>query len=713
MPDNKTNHQLPALLKGKGVPEYSEITPNEINIHIPRIINEIGKELDQLEIKLSNKLATKETIRWNEIMIPLTEISERLRWSWGVVSHLNAVANSKDLREAYSKQQPEVIRFSNRIGQSKILYNAINELKKQSQHELNTCQERIIDAELISMRNRGVGLEGSDKDNFNRDSERLAELSSIFSNNVLDATKEWSMLLRDKSEIEGIPKRALESFALAAKQAGDTNTQTGSPPTQENGPWRIGLDMPSYIPIITFAENRSLRETVYRAHVKRASDGKLNNQSLIEEILTLRSQQAQRLGYVNWAEFSLSTKMAKDIQSVEKLLEELRIAAFHTAKEELKEIKNCAKSNKAIETNDISSWDISFWSEKLRQEKYDLNQEALRPWFPLPQVLNGLFTLCNRLFEISIIPADGQAPIWHDDVRFFKVLDKNGSELAAFFLDPYSRPENKRGGAWMDECLTRKRHSTGEIILPIAYLVCNQTPPSDKTPSLMSFEEVQTLFHEFGHGLQHMLTTVNYPQAAGINNVEWDAVELPSQFMENWCLDRKTFSNLAKHWETKEPLPEKEFKKLVSTKTFNSGLATLRQIHFALTDIKLHSFWDKNLGKTPNELRREIAISTTVIEPIPEDQFLCAFNHIFAGGYSAGYYSYKWAEVLSSDAFAAFEEAGLENENEIQSIGKRFRDTILSMGGSQSPEEIFKTFRGRDASTNALIRHSGLLSKNQ
>jgi oligopeptidase A len=400
--------------------------------------------------------------------------------------------------------------------------------------------------------------------------------------------------------------------------------------------------------------------------------------------------------------------MADNVGAVEQLLEELRVAALPVAEQEIDELKTCARRHGATEADDFSPWDVSYWAEKLRQERFNLNQEALRPWFPLPQVLDGLFHLCERLFSIKIEAADGEAPIWHQDVRFFKVNDQDGHPLAAFYLDPFSRPASKRGGAWMDECLNRSRNSEGELTHPVAYLICNQTPPSGDIPSLMSFEEVETLFHEFGHGLQHMLTTVEHPQAAGINNVEWDAVELPSQFMENWCLDRHTLMGMARHWQTGEPLPEEDYNKLRNSRTFMQGCGTLRQVHFALTDLRLHSTWTPELGQSPDAFRRKIADSTTVLPPIPEDRFLCAFGHIFSGGYSAGYYSYKWAEVLSADAFAAFEEVGLDQEENVQATGQRFRNTVLSLGGSQRPADVYKSFRGRTASTDALIRHSGL-----
>jgi oligopeptidase A len=406
--------------------------------------------------------------------------------------------------------------------------------------------------------------------------------------------------------------------------------------------------------------------------------------------------------------------MADSIEAVETLLEELRAAAYPAAVQELEELRACAARHGAPEATELRPWDVSFWAETLRRERFDLDAEALRPWFPLDQVLEGLFGLCQRLFGIRIEAADGDAPLWHPDVRYFRVLEAEGPgagrPLAAFYLDPYSRPGSKRGGAWMDECLGRHRTAGGHLVLPVAYLICNQSPPVGETPSLMTFAEVETLFHEFGHGLQHMLTTVERPQAAGINNVEWDAVELPSQFMENWCYDRATLMGMARHWQSGEPLPEAEFHKLLAARTFMGGSATLRQVHFALTDLRLHSQWTPEAGMSPDQLRRDLARTTTVLPPIEEDAFLCAFSHIFAGGYAAGYYSYKWAEVLSADAFAAFEEVGLEQEAEIVATGRRFRDTVLSLGGSRSPAEVFASFRGRAPSSAALIRHSGLVA---
>ncbi len=699
----------PELLRGHGLPCFGAINASEVNAHIPELIHQLEEQLSTLESNLEQRLLEAEAtpLSWDEVMTPLHLMGERLRWSWGVVGHLNAVCNSTELREAYACQQPEVVRFSNRAGQSRVIHAALEHLQKHPSEPLDATQSRILEAELLSMRNRGVGLIDAEQATFNKASEQLASLSTQFSNHVLDATQSWSLVVRDGEQLNGIPDRALEALATAAKEAGDQGAD-GREATASDGPWRLGLDMPRYLPVLTYADNRSLRETVYRAQVSRASEGELDNAPLIEEILDLRGRQAEVLGYACWADLSLASKMAESVSAVEQLLEELRAAALPVAEREIDELRDCARSHNAAEADDFAPWDVSYWAEKLRQQRFNLNQEALRPWFPLPQVLDGLFHLCERLFSIQIQAADGEAPIWHQDVRFFRVSDQTGQPLAAFYLDPFSRPASKRGGAWMDECLNRSRNSEGEVINPVAYLICNQSPPAGETPSLMSFEEVETLFHEFGHGLQHMLTTVELPQASGINNVEWDAVELPSQFMENWCLDRKTLMGMARHWKTGEPLPEEDYNKLRNSRTFMQGCATLRQVHFALTDMRLHSSWTPELGETPDDFRRKIAANTTVLPPIPEDRFLCAFGHIFAGGYSAGYYSYKWAEVLSADAFAAFEEVGLDQEEKVQATGERFRKTVLSLGGSQSPADVYKSFRGRTASTEALIRHSGL-----
>ena len=685
------------------LPEFDKFTSDRINQEFPNVIEKINLDFKKIEKFLSNYLE-QEKLEWDKVINPLNEVNEILRWSWGVISHLNGVKNSESLREIYSKFLPEIINLSNKFGQSKIIYNSLVKLKETN--NFDGIKNRILDKEILEMEHRGISLNINNQKEFNVISEKLGKLSTNFSNNVLDATNSWSLILNDKSQIDGVPERVLELMSISAheylKKEGEADAK--------NGPWKLSLDIPTYTAFMTYANDRNLREKLYKAFVSRASHGEKNNSHIIEEILSLRTKQAKLLGYESWAELSLSTKMAKEIKNVEKLLEELRKPAFKTAKNELDSLNKFSKDNGFPNSENLQSWDISYWSELLRKEKLNLDQESLRPWFPLNDVLKGLFKLSEKLFEIKVIEACNEAPIWNNDVLFFNILNKDDKKIASFYLDPYSRPESKRGGAWMDECLNK--NNIGRNTLPVAYLVCNQTPPSKDKPSLMSFDEVQTLFHEFGHGLQHMLTTVNLPQAAGINNVEWDAVELPSQFMENWCFHKNTLLNIAKHYETGERLSDENFEKLVKNRTFNCGMATLRQLHFAITDIRLHSNIYSNQGKNSDEIRNEIARNTTVIEPIQEDKFLCCFSHIFAGGYSAGYYSYKWAEVLSADAFSMFEEADLENNQNIKAIGKKFKDTILSLGGSFSPLEVFKLFRGREPKTDSLIRHLGLSSVN-
>ena len=688
-----------SIFKFGKLPDFKKFTPENINKEFPSVIEKINVDFKKIEDFLSNHLNQKQ-LDWEQVINPLNEVNEVLRWSWGVISHLNAVNNSESLREIYSKFLPEVISLGNKFGQSKIIYNALVKLKKTN--NFDRVKNRILDKEILEMEHSGISLEKNIQNEFNIISEKLGELSTTFSNNVLDATNSWYLILNNKSQVDGLPERVLELMAISANdhlnKKGDADL--------ENGPWKLSLDIPTYTSFMTYAKDRSLREKLYKTFVGRASQGEKNNSQIIEEILSLRTKQANLLGYKSWAELSLSTKMAKEIKHVEKLLEELRKPAFKTATNELKILDKFSKENGFPQSEELKPWDISFYSELLRKEKLNLDQESLRPWFPLNDVLEGLFNLSEKLFEIKVVQANNEAPVWNDDVLFFNILNKEDKKIASFYLDPYSRPESKRGGAWMDECLSK--NTFGQNTLPVAYLVCNQTPPSKDKPSLMSFEEVQTLFHEFGHGLQHMLTTISLPQAAGINNVEWDAVELPSQFMENWCFHKNTLLNFAKHYKTRERLSNENFEKLVKNRTFNCGMATLRQLHFAITDLRLHSNLDSNQGKTSDEIRREIAKQTTVISPIQEDQFLCCFSHIFAGGYSAGYYSYKWAEVLSADAFSMFEEANLENNQNIQLIGKKFKDTILSLGGSLSALEIFKLFRGREPKTESLIRHLGL-----
>ena len=699
------------LLIGCGLPAFGRITAEQVPEAIPTLLRELETELNGFE----ERLQSTTQLDWEGVMEPLQRIAERLRWSWGIVGHLMGVCNSDRLRQAHGAQQPAVVAFSNRMAQSKPIFHALRQLEASQASgrlALDACQQRILSAELRGMGLRGVGLAAIPRRQFNSNAQRLAECATTFANHLLDATAAWQLWLRDEDDMAGLPGSLRQLLAQAAARDGEPEASASS------GPWKLGLDLPSYGPFLKYSQRRDLREQAYRGFVSRASLGDCSNWPLIEEILRLRREQAQLLGYANWADVSLAEKMADSLNGVTSLLEELRVASYPAAQRELADLRDCARRHGAAEADDLQPWDLPYWAEILRRERFALDGEALRPWFPLPRVLEGLFALCNRLFGISIEAADGEAEVWEPSVRYFTIREGKGhpnagQAIASFFLDPYSRPGSKRGGAWMDVCLTRSRSADGTPVLPVAYLVCNQSPPLADTPSLMTFDEVGTLFHEFGHGLQHMLTTIERPEAAGINNVEWDAVELPSQFMENWCYDRPALMGLARHWQTGDSLPGAEYRKLLAARTFMSGSAMLRQLHFALTDLELHANWSTHSGESPEQVRRRIAADTTVMAPITEDAFLCGFSHIFAGGYGAGYYSYLWAEVLSADAFAAFEEAGLCDEAAVQATGRRFRETVLSLGGSQHPGMVFQAFRGRGPSPEALLRHSGLAAGRQ
>jgi oligopeptidase A len=687
------------LLIGRGLPPFAEIQPEHVAA-ITELLAKVNTDLTQLE---ANLIPT-----WAGLVEPLDRITESLGWSWSIVGHLMGVKNSPELRAAYEQMQPQVVQFWMRLGQSSALYAGYKAIKASSEWETYVlAQRRIIEAAIRDMELSGVGLTGAPKERFNEIQLALADLATKFSNNVLDSTKAYSLTLTTPVEIAGLPDSLLGQAAQAARAAGHEAA------TPTDGPWVITLDIPSYLPFMQHSQRRELREQIYKAYVSRAATGEYNNLENIDRLLELRREMSQILGYANFAELSLASKMAPNVAAVEHLLESLRSASFEAAKQDLEDLRQFAISKGAPEANDLKHWDIAYWSERLREAKFDFNAEELRPYFPLEQVLSGLFNLAHKLFGVAITSADGQAPIWNPDVRYFQITNDRQQQIAYFYLDPYSRPAEKRGGAWMADCVSRAKLTDidgSKVRLPVAYLICNQTPPVDGKPSLMTFGEVETLFHEFGHGLQHMLTTVDYVGASGISNVEWDAVELPSQFMENWCYDRPTLLSLGKHYETGEPLPERYYQKLLAARTFMSGSGMLRQIHFSWLDLELHGRYQPGGTETIADVRNRLAKITMVLPPLPEDNFLCSFGHIFAGGYAAGYYSYKWAEVLSADAFAAFEDAGLDDPDAIATTGRRFRDTVLSLGGSQHPMEVFTAFRGREPDPAALLRHNGLVA---
>lgn len=698
-----------ALLEQSDLPKFSAITPSHIKPSIETCISKLKSDFEKFETGLRNP---QEGDSWGKrrleydyesVVEKLEEIQAPLGYSWSVVGHLMGVKNSEELRAQHDAMQPAVVEVFQSLGQSQPLFTALKALQQRQSvwRELDEAQRRIVTSSIKQMEKSGVGLNKAEREIFNKRQLELSELSTKFGNNMLDSVKAFKLVITDKNDIDGLPE---STKALAAQQAVGAGHPDATP---ESGPWVFTLDMPSYLPTMQHLKNRNIREKLYRAYIARASTGDLDNTPIINRILSLKKQQAKLLGYNNYAELSLSSKMAPNVESVLALTDLLAEKAIPAAKADMENLKIFAKANGQSE--ELALWDVPYWSERLREKKYEYEEEQLREYFPLESVLHGLFGLVERLFDVSVVAADGEAEVWHETVRFFKIKDNaTGEHIASFFLDPYSRPAEKRGGAWMDVCLQKSKVLNRK---PVAYLVCNGSPPVGDKPSLMTFSEVETLFHECGHGLQHMLTRVEHAEASGISNVEWDAVELPSQFMENWCYDKPTVYGFAKHYKTGESLPEDLFLKVREARDFNAGLMMSRQLQFQAIDIALHSTYDPDVeGASVFDIQKQFASRFAAIQPLEEDRFLCSFSHIFAGGYAAGYYSYKWAEVMSADAFAAFEEGpGLDNEEHVKATGKRFRDTVLALGGGKHPSDVFKEFRGRDPSPDALLRHSGLV----
>ncbi|CAI5928882.1 unnamed protein product [Closterium sp. NIES-64] len=681
------------------IPLFDKIEPKHVVPGMRAILKEVEEQLDNLE---KNVQPT-----WAGLVEPVERIGDRLSIPWGAVNHLNAVKNSDELRAAFEEVQPDVVKLSLRLGQSRPLYDAFVAIRGNQQlwDSLSVAQKRVVESELISAKTSGVALEGEAKTRFNEIQQELAQLRTKFQNNVLDATKRFVRIVTDPADVAGLPPSALGLAAQAAVGKGHEGA------TAENGPWAFTLDMPSYLPLMQHCRNRGLREEVYRAFVTRASEGDIDNTPVITRILQLKQEKAKLLGFKSHAEVPMQWRMAT-IESAHKLVEDLRDAAFDISVKEHEELKAFAKEQGAEEADDLRQWDVTFWGERLREARYELTQEELRPYFSFPVVIDGLFKLASRLFDVSFQPADGEAPTWNPDVRYYKVTDSSGNTVASFLLDPYSRPAEKRGGAWMDGICNRSglfAAPGAAARLPVTHIVCNQTPPLGDKPSLMTFNEVETLFHEFGHALQHMLTRQQEGLVAGISNVEWDAVELPSQFMENWCYHRATLLGIARHYETGEVLPEELYNKIVAAKNFRSATMTMRQLHFAAVDLELHCSFDPEGKESIYDVNSRVAERMLVLPPLPSDRFLCSFLHIFAGGYDVGYYSYKWAEVLSADAFAAFEEAGLDDDEAVKATGHKFRDTVLALGGGAAAKDVFAEFRGRQPSIEPLLRHNGLV----
>lgn len=685
----------PLMHVGKAL-RFADFKPDHVVPAMTALVGRAEAELTELEKNIAPG--------WDALMVRLDEIWSPVWEAWGMVCHLNAVRNSDELRLAYEEVLPRIVAAELRGSQSRPIYDALVALRESAEFEsLSGARKRVLEKKIQSAELNGVGLDGAEKDRFNEIANRLSKLTTAFNNHVLDATKAYELVISDAADTEGWPS----NFRSSASQSYN-DAYPESAGDAETGPWRISLDNPSARPFLQHSRNRSQREQVYLAQISRAADGEFDNRALMVELIKLRTEQAALLGFKNYAELSLATKMAPGVRAVREMADELLSASRPAAEKDFEELKALAAANGA--TGKIEHWDMAFWFERLREQRFDYTDEQVRPYFPMEQVLSGLFNLCGRLFRVGFKEDSESVQRWHSDVRFYRVYDVSGKEISTFFLDPYSRPAEKRGGAWMNMGLQRKVIN-GNVRNPVVYIVCNGTPPVGDVPSLMSFGEVVTLFHEFGHGLHGLLTTVDEAGVSGTAGVEWDAVELPSQFMENWCYQRETLKAMARHYETRETMPDELLEKILSTRVFRTGSAMLTQLTYLNVDLELYDGYDPEGGEAPLELQHRVFNQISVLPTHPRNSFLCAFTHIFTGGYAAGYFSYKWAEVLSADAFAAFEEAGLENGDAVAKAGMRFRETVLAHGGSVHPMELFKAFRGREPKTDALLRHNGLIQQ--
>lgn len=685
------------LLASSGLPDFAAIRPEHIVPAVRHVLADANRDLTTIESELAPT--------WEGTIGRLEALDRPFEYGWKPVGHLFGVMNSDDLRVAYETVLPEVVQFGLRASQSEPIYRTLKQLRSgDAWNQLCEPQRRIVADRIKSAELSGIALTGESRERFNAIEQELSQLATEFSNHVLDATKAYGLEITDPADAEGWPVTLRN---LAARSWSAAHQDASAKATSDAGPWRITLEPPLFTPFMEHCRNPDLREQLYRAFITRASSGAVNNDPLITRILALRQEKSRLLGYKNFAEVSLARKMAPNVDAVRQMFSELRDASWDAAVRDLDDIRSLKASRG--DSTELKPWDVGFWAERLREERYAYTDDELRPYFPFEKVLDGLFQLLTRLFGITVRQVTMGISVWHPDVRYYQVYDESGAQIAAFFLDPFSRPENKRGGAWMDDCMGRRRYGD-KIQLPVAHLVCNQTPPHGDTPSLMSFREVETLFHEMGHGLQHMLTKVDHADAAGINGIEWDAVELPSQFMENWCYHRPTLLSLTGHYQTGARLPEDLFEKIRAAKNYRAGSMMLRQILFGMTDIALHTDFDPAGPESPHDLNRRLSQQTSVLPLLPEDRSLCSFQHIFSGGYAAGYYSYKWSEILSADAFGAFEEAGLDDPEIVAITGRRFRDTVLALGGGQHPMEVFAAFRGREPKVDALLKHSGLKS---
>jgi len=670
------------LLEMNGLPPFSRILPEQVEPAVDHLLTVCRERIGELTSR--SDLPT-----WESFVEPLEQVDDRLNRAWSPVSHLNSVMNNDDLRAAYNACLPKLSAYGTEVGQNRALFEGFRAVVDQE--HLDPSQRKLLENALRDFHLSGVDLPEEKKARYKEISQELTKLTSRFDENLLDATNAWNKQIKDETALAGLPDSALS----LAKQAAEERGMEG---------WVLTLDFPSYLPVMTYADDRNLRREVYQAYCTRASDqgphaGEWDNTPIMERILELRYELAGLLGFGSFAERSLATKMARSTDEVKGFLGDLAERSVIRARGELQELARFASGQQGPE--ELESWDLAYYSEKLRQHRHEITQEELRPYFPVPRVLKGMFAVVERLFDIRIQEVHG-VETWHEDVRFFEIRDAGGELRGQFYLDLYAR-QKKRGGAWMDVC-TNRFHTSRCDQIPVAYLVCNFTPPVGERPSLLTHDEVQTLFHEFGHGLHHMLTKVDYPAVAGINGVPWDAVELPSQFLENWCWEREPLDLISGHVATGEPIPEDLFRRMRGAKNFQSAMQMVRQLEFAIFDFRLHLEYDPERGARIYEVLDQVRDQVAVMKPPAFNRFAHGFSHIFSGGYAAGYYSYKWAEVLSADAFSLFEERGVFDKD----TGRAFCENILERGGAAEAMDLYVGFRGREPTIDALLRHAGI-----
>ncbi|MGM0526349.1 MAG: oligopeptidase A [Pseudomonadota bacterium] len=676
------NPLLQTNTSGESLPDFEAIKPAHIKPAMEQRITESKQAIEDV-------LAAGD-YSWTGLVEPLTDADERLEQVWAPVSHLNSVVSTQELREAHDACLPMLSDYMTFVGQHKGLFDAYSALKNSAEFEqLSEAQQKLVDDTLREFRLSGVDLSPEKKKRYAEISAELSELSSKYSNNLLDATHAWSCHITDQSRLAGLPESVKEA---AAEAAGDKQG------------WLFTLDIPSYLPVMLYAEDRELRREMYQAFTTRASDkgpngGEYDNSAIMDRTIALRHEMAQLLDFDNYAEMSLDTKMAESPVQVLEFLDDLANQSLPQAKQEYAEVEAFAEQ---AGVSDLEAWDVPYYSEQLKQQRYAISDEVLRPYFPEQQVLNGLFEVVKRLFGMTV-SEQKDVNRWHQHVRFFRIHDADGNLRGSFYLDLYAR-SGKRGGAWMADCVGRRQKASGNIQYPVAFLTCNFNKPIGGKPALFTHDEVLTLFHEFGHGLHHMLTQVDTAGVSGINGVEWDAVELPSQFLENWCWEPDALALISGHYETGEPLPEELLQKMLAAKNYQSAMQMVRQLEFSLFDMRLHYEFKPSEGARIADILQQVREQVAVRMPPEYNRFQHSFGHIFAGGYAAGYYSYKWAEVLSADAFARFEEEGIFSA----ATGRDFLTAILERGGSRSAADLFVEFRGREPEIGPLLRHSGI-----